>query len=516
MPLTLLALDIISEPMPNVGARMISDPPESAVRAQLAQILAHKIFAGAPKQCLILSVIVNETLRGNGETLKEEVIADAIGLAGYDKRMQSLVRVTVGKIRRNLAKYYRSVQDATIRIDIPKHGFSATFARIEVTPDAKTPSLDSPEMRSTDKPTGAGDAGVIRSDDPKNARSIFSLPDLPDVRRSRRALSFQTTALMIALFVSLGFFVPLTMEGSFAPATIVLAVSAIAVILILGMVPNSVPVRAASALFMLGAMAYFPSAWTLGEFGGIVINMDVLPPAPVYPFITGIKFIPVFVLICGYWVGLGFRDDAGFETESVLAKTYLLLGCFFLIAWVLAGWTTGDYNIWKSQIPRRQVLVFGYSTVLAANLFILLFGYRFFRKKSISSYQRLFAYGFIAYFIVAVAGSIVDHEYNKINECCLDKRRPEAYVVGNPKVSSSATISLPDVGIRLREMLEDPSFRQVLQTEKFYKDDFDEPFQKRASLFGFRDSHSPPSSPRFQLVRFPRALVEMLRFGPAN
>ena len=95
-----------------------------------------------------------------------------------------------------------------------------------------------------------------------------------------------------------------------------------------------------------------------------VINMDVLPLAALYPFITGIKFITLFVLVCAYWVALGFCDDAGFENEPAVGKAYLWPGPLFLTARLMAGWVTGDYNIWKAEIPGRWHVLFGYSIVL--------------------------------------------------------------------------------------------------------------------------------------------------------
>ena len=59
-------------------------------------------------------------------------------------------------------------------------------------------------------------------------------------------------------------------------------------------------------------MSYIPSAWTMPEVVAIVINMRTLGTALAYPFVTGLRFVPVYVLILGYWVALGIRHDASF------------------------------------------------------------------------------------------------------------------------------------------------------------------------------------------------------------
>ena len=58
----------------------------------------------------------------------------------------------------------------------------------------------------------------------------------------------------------MGVFVPITVRGSFGAAIPILFVALVFMILILGASPNSASARAVASLFLVGAMAYFPSA----------------------------------------------------------------------------------------------------------------------------------------------------------------------------------------------------------------------------------------------------------------
>src|SRR5437879_2565620 len=70
-------------------------------------------------------------------------------------------------------------------------------------------------------------------------------------------------------------------------------------------------------------------------------------------------------------------------------------------------------------------------------------------------------------------------------------------------------------GIRPHELVQRPPIRGGLQSEKFYKQDFDEAFQvsSKAVIFGFkntRDSQHKPAT--FVRIRFPASLAAALRF----
>jgi hypothetical protein len=462
-------------------------PSNHLIRDELARILRHRLFSAAPLQREVLQLIVSETLRDGGEGLKEEVIAELLGRTDYDKSKRSVIRGDVRKIRQNLYRYYLVVDDARVRIEIPKHSFVATFEYVDAS--ASTDSEISNTPVSSPQPVDGA------------------------ISRRRRSSPVEKILLIFGLLTTLGFFLPKTVRGEFGSAVVLLGLGVILTLLILASFPDSLFVRTLGAVFLLAAMAYFPSAWTLSEAMHSVINMETLPPAVLYPFITGLKFIPLFVLVCGFWVGLGFWGDVGFEGQPALAKLYLWLGILFVFALFTANMVTDDYNLLHAAVPARAHVLFGYLITFAANFAVWRLGFGFFRQKVIRNPGRLFIYCFVAYFVAAIGGSVVDHEYNTLNRCCLDMRHPVAYASSSQELlSATASLNSLPVGTNLREMLlYDPEVRQAFATGPIFKQPFDEAFQEEAVTLGFKDPRSTRASPIFIIIRLPRQLAESLR-----
>ena len=199
---------------------------------------------------------------------------------------------------------------------------------------------------------------------------------------------------------------------------------------------ETVSVRATAALFATAAMAFVPSAWSLPPLMARVVNMGTLTPAVLYPFVTGLRFIPAFVLVLGYWVVLAGRQDKGFVEIPLVRRTYLSLGAGFLLMTVLAvAMSYGDVQIWQAKLPERWAILVCDAAVLAINLTVFLFAYHFSRQRQISTYGRLFAICAVAYVFLSIPAVIVDQEYNRVNRYRLDARRPDAYVATNPDAS---------------------------------------------------------------------------------
>lgn len=82
-------------------------PPDD-VRAQLERILASPGFANADRASRFLRYVVERTLAGEGDQLKEYVIGGAVFDRGddYDPRIDSIVRVEAGRLRSKIEEYY--------------------------------------------------------------------------------------------------------------------------------------------------------------------------------------------------------------------------------------------------------------------------------------------------------------------------------------------------------------------------------------------------------------------------
>ncbi len=129
--------------------------PEAEVRAEVDRILASKGFASAGRMSRLLRYIVDKTIAGQADQLKEY----AVGIevfdrdASYDPRLDSIVRVEAGRLRSRLDEYYSGEgAGSAIRINLPRGGYVATFEAIDrpsafapgATADKKGPSLHEP------------------------------------------------------------------------------------------------------------------------------------------------------------------------------------------------------------------------------------------------------------------------------------------------------------------------------------------------------------------------------------
>lgn len=120
-------------------------PREEAVRGQLARILASDHFARADRVRSLLLFIVDETLAGRTDELRETTIASeafALGEA-FDPGTSMVVRVEAGRLRRRLERYYlTNGQHDAVRIDLPKSGYVPLFRALGGADDAAPPEPD--------------------------------------------------------------------------------------------------------------------------------------------------------------------------------------------------------------------------------------------------------------------------------------------------------------------------------------------------------------------------------------
>ena len=83
-------------------------PSADEVRAELERVLASEAFIHATRLGRFLRFVVERTLAGHGERLKEYVIGVEVfdRDAQYDPRLDSIVRVEAGRLRAKLEDYY--------------------------------------------------------------------------------------------------------------------------------------------------------------------------------------------------------------------------------------------------------------------------------------------------------------------------------------------------------------------------------------------------------------------------
>lgn len=101
-----------------------------AIRDQLERILASPQFAGSARMSRFLRFVVERSLAGEGERLKEYVIGIEVFDRGngYDPRVDSIVRVEAGRLRGKLDEYYHGMGNGdAVRIRLKKGGYAPFF-----------------------------------------------------------------------------------------------------------------------------------------------------------------------------------------------------------------------------------------------------------------------------------------------------------------------------------------------------------------------------------------------------
>jgi len=107
-------------------------PTPEEVRTELESILASPAFAGSIRLSRFLRFVVERTLAGDGERLKEYVLGVEVFDRGadYDPRIDSIVRVEAGRVRSKLDEFYGGEgAGAAVRIRMQKGGYSPLFER---------------------------------------------------------------------------------------------------------------------------------------------------------------------------------------------------------------------------------------------------------------------------------------------------------------------------------------------------------------------------------------------------
>jgi predicted ATPase len=106
--------------------------PSSSVRAQLALVLASRMFANAPSLSRFLEHVVELTIEGHADHLKEFSIGVDVFDRGtsFDPRTETIVRVQARRLREKLEEYYATEgQSDPIVIELPKGHYRPTFRR---------------------------------------------------------------------------------------------------------------------------------------------------------------------------------------------------------------------------------------------------------------------------------------------------------------------------------------------------------------------------------------------------
>jgi TolB-like protein/Tfp pilus assembly protein PilF len=109
-----------------------------SIRAALEKILASPGFANADRLSRFIRYVVQETLNGQTDKLKESLLGiDVFGRKPtYDPRVDAVVRTEAVKLRARLRDYYESEgREDEVVIDLPKGGYIPAFRIREKLPE---------------------------------------------------------------------------------------------------------------------------------------------------------------------------------------------------------------------------------------------------------------------------------------------------------------------------------------------------------------------------------------------
>jgi hypothetical protein len=172
------------------------DPSPSQIIEALRLILHSAPFSGS-KQCqTLLQYLVERSMRGQDDELKERIIGiEVFGRkSDYDTSEDAVVRGRVGEVRKRLAQYYTSDegQDSAVRVVIASGSYRPTFV---LRPGVNNGSQDS---AVTDQPGMASSHVAEDHPSPETAPPIPSLP-----RKARwRVWGLAAAAACVVLLVA--------------------------------------------------------------------------------------------------------------------------------------------------------------------------------------------------------------------------------------------------------------------------------------------------------------------------
>jgi Tol biopolymer transport system component len=105
--------------------------PDRLIRSQLEKVLSSEIFARSERLSGFLRFVVEHTLDGYGESLKEQVLAAEVygKRTGFNAAEDPAVRNDARRLRDKLREYYAQFPHDPVVISLPKGGYTPVFER---------------------------------------------------------------------------------------------------------------------------------------------------------------------------------------------------------------------------------------------------------------------------------------------------------------------------------------------------------------------------------------------------
>jgi hypothetical protein len=168
-----------------------SDHDRQLVRQELAELLKTDYFANSKRYPALLLYVVEKTLEGRSEDLKERVLGIEVFQRepDYDTNSDTIVRVTAGEVRKRLAViYHESEFEHAVQITLPTGSYVPEFFLNTVSDAAVPPSETDLAVTRDNSPLEPGNSSSVQRSTP------FWL------MRDRRAAGVMLALLAVACF----------------------------------------------------------------------------------------------------------------------------------------------------------------------------------------------------------------------------------------------------------------------------------------------------------------------------
>jgi len=112
----------------------VTEEDRQEVQQELERILASTPFKGSRRYPALLRHVVEKTLRGELDDLKERILGIEVFHRpnGYDTNADPVVRFSAGEIRRRIAQFYQEIADeGSLEIGLPVGSYIPQFFRVE-------------------------------------------------------------------------------------------------------------------------------------------------------------------------------------------------------------------------------------------------------------------------------------------------------------------------------------------------------------------------------------------------
>jgi eukaryotic-like serine/threonine-protein kinase len=169
-------------------------PSESRILEELELVLASRGFAASQRLSRFLRFIVERTLAGDRDSLKESIVGVEVfdRRSTYNPKTEPIVRTEARRLRARLAEYYES-NHAAIVISVPLGGYVAAFTEVRC-PEPPAQTLELVPRRQRANPgevfamtVGAGYSVPLENPRPESAPTLH--PPRPTVIPQRSTLT---------------------------------------------------------------------------------------------------------------------------------------------------------------------------------------------------------------------------------------------------------------------------------------------------------------------------------------